>query len=167
MKDTSRALTAYFLGLVVCIPAEASNWNYPFIYSNDELYFFDADSVEKTNDFTAVWIKSVRKEGADASGTLATAMRWRFYCEKHTLQVLSSSMYGKKGEFINSNNNPSKESIITPDTIGDGMQKLVCAASFPNDKSGKLYFKIDNNDVYTATERYMEGMKSLQDDAPK
>jgi hypothetical protein len=167
MKTTSRLATACSLSLIISIPAEASNWNYPFIYSNDELYFFDADSVEKTNDFTAVWIKSVRKEGPDASGTLATAMRWRFNCKKHTLQVLSSSMYGKKGVFINSNNNPSNESLVTPDTIGDGMQKVVCAVNFPNDKSGKFYFKIDNNDVYIATERYMEGMKSLQDDAPK
>ena len=59
------------------------------------------------------------------------------------------------------------EREVIPDSTGEGMLKIACEPIFPNDKSGKNYFKLEGIDVFQATRNYVEYQKSQVDSAPK
>ncbi|WP_203415158.1 surface-adhesin E family protein [Pseudoxanthomonas suwonensis] len=134
---------------------------------NDKtLYFFDADTVEKSPGGVSVWVKTVRTRQPDTDGSWATAIRWRINCSGRTIQTLSWSTYNNSGEFIESNNKPSSPSPVTPDTTGEAVLKIACGANFPRE-ANKGYFKLDSNDVFKARDNWVRYQDSQVDTAPK
>ena len=147
--------------------ALASSWYTTNVGNNDTSYYFDAESVSRTKDVILVWIKTVQNYAVDTDGSWATAYRWKFNCTRKTIQTMASSTYDKDGKFIKSNTNPSGETEVIPDSTGEGMLRLTCAADFPKNKSEKDYVKVSDNDVFEATRRYVQYVKSKVDTAPK
>ena len=159
-------LTFAAASLFMLDAAEASSWNYPSIGTDDSLYFFDADTVEKTRDKNVlVWVKQVNKVKADSDGTWSMASRWKINCIKKTIQKLSWSVYDIDGKFIKSNSTPGQEAGVVPDSIGESFLKIACDPSFPNDKSEKIYFKV--KDVLLFTKKVVELENSRIDSAPQ
>lgn len=136
----------------------ASTWNFLTARGDDNaIFFFDADSVDKTEaKMVTLWVKSVRTRTVDTDGSWATASRWKFNCADHTIQTLANSTYDRKGVFTKSFPNPSPAESTVPDSIGEQVQNIVCESNFPNDTSGKIYFKIADNDVFGATKTYVD-----------
>lgn len=166
MKNLLKLSAAVFFSFV-SLNASASTWNVVSI-NDDALYFFDADTVEKTRDKNVlVWVKLVRTTKADADGSWADALRWKFNCPKRTIQTLAWSSYDRDGTFIRSSQATGKESEVIPDSVGETILKVACDPSFPNDKSEKYYFKVKNNDIFQATRNYIESQNSKIDSAPK
>lgn len=163
-----KQIAAMSICLMTCASALASNWHFALVGNDDTKYFFDADTVEKGKDKTVlVWIKTVQTTKPDTDGSWATAYRWKLNCTKRTLQTLMWSTYDPDGKFIKSYSNPSAEQAVVPDSTGEATLKMACEPSFPNDKSAKNYFKIDNNDPFLATRNFVEYQKSQIDQAPK
>lgn len=162
-----RTLVVFSLLLSAAASAFASSWHFTWAGNNETLFFFDADTVEKNREITTVWVKIVRTNRPDTDGSWATAVRWRMNCTKRTIQTLASSDYDQDGKFMKSYPNPGKETEVIPDSTGESMLKIACAADFPKNKSNKEYFKIDNNDVFQATRNYIEYVKSQKDTAPQ
>lgn len=154
-------------GLFVGSGAIASTWNWVAVGNDEVRFFFDADTIEKTREATTVWVKLVRISQPDSDASWATALRWRLNCTRRTIQTLAWSSYDRDGKFIKSNSTPSVESAAVPDSTGEALLKIACEASFPRDTSSTKYFKLEDNDVYAATKRYVEYQKSQVDLAPK
>jgi len=134
---------------------------------NDEtLYFFDADTVEKSPGAVLVWVKTVQTRQPDKNGSWATAQRWRINCSGRTIQGLSWSTYNNDGEFINSNNKPSSPSPVAPESAGEAVLKIACSTNFPRE-ADKGYFKLDPNDVFKVRDNWVRYKDSQVDTAPK
>lgn len=160
-------LAVFCLLVSASASAFASSWHWA-TFSNDETqYFFDADTVEKNREIVTVWVKTVEVKGPSSSGTLASAQRWRMDCMKRTLQVMAASTYDKDGKFIRSFQAADKPEVVLPDSTGEAMLKVACAPDFPKDKSGKLYIKLEDNDVFRATRTWVEIRNSQKDSAPQ
>jgi hypothetical protein len=139
------------------------------VSSNDEknVYFFDADTVEKSKDTVTLWIKTVLTNKTNPEDPWAAASRWKINCSKKMLQSLTTSYYDGNGRFIKSDPHPNEPALIVPDSIGDGIQKIACESKFPYDKSETKYFKLKNSDVYGFVNNYIEYQKTQIDLAPK
>ena len=146
-------------------PALASTWNY-IGGSDSTFYFFDADTVEKSDKNVTVWIKTVQTEQLNTDGSWAMALRWKMNCSKRTYQSLAFSTYDKDGKFIQSFSDPSTESPVVPDTTTEAMLKIACEPTFPHDTSGKKYVKVPNNDIFQFTKVVVKNKKSQKDVAP-
>ncbi|WP_448479903.1 surface-adhesin E family protein [Pseudoxanthomonas mexicana] len=156
------------VALMTCAAdAAAATWNYIAAGNEKTLYFFDADTVQKTGNAVTLWVKTVRTRQADSDGSWATALQWRINCASRTIQTLSWSSYNNSGDFIESNNKPSSPTPATPDTTGEAVLKIACEPSFPKDTSGKNYFKLDANDVFKARDNWVRHQDSQVDLAPK
>ena len=168
MKAMKRQIFSIFISLVLCTPAVASSWYYVLVGNEDTQFFFDADTIDKSKDKTIlVWIKTVKTTKSDDDGSWSTAIRWKLNCTKRTIQTLMWSTYDQDGKFIKSGMTPSAEEAVFPDSTGEGMLKIACEQTFPNDKSSKKYFKLENNDPILATKNYVEYQKTQVDLAPK
>lgn len=163
-----RIIAAISLSLFVSA-GFASEWNnFLSINQKDDEYFFDAESVEKSKDIVSVWIKSVRTYTADSDGSWSKAIRLRMNCPRRTIQVVSSSTYNSDGKFIKSSSSVGSEEIAIPDSIGDGLLKVVCLADFPKNTPATKdsYFRLKGNDIFLATKIFVELRKSSIDNAP-
>ncbi len=147
--------------------AVASSWYYINVYTDSALYFFDKKTVEKGYGTVTLWVKVVQKNKRDTDGSWATASRWRINCSKRTIQNLAMSTYDSDGKFIGSFQSSDYESSVTPGSTGYGVYKISCAANFPNDRDNKNYFPVDDNDIFSATRRYVESIPVSRDRAPQ
>lgn len=150
--------------------AFASSWhNFYSANTDDAEYFFDADSVVKAGGVVTVWVKTVQKNSPESDGSWSIALNWRINCQKRTITILSSSTYDSAGKFIKSNSNVSSETQITPDSVGEGVQKAACMADFPRNTPATkgIYFTLADNDIYAFTRRLVEIKKGQVDNAPK
>lgn len=155
------------LAAMISTAANASSWHFAWVGNEEVRYFFDAESIERSKDTVTVWVKTVQTRKMDNDGSWASALRWRFNCTKRTIQSLAASYYDQDGKFIRSSNNTSMENAVIPDSTGEGMLKIACKPTFPNDKSGNEYFKLEGNDVFQATRNYVKMMDSKKDVAPQ
>jgi len=153
--------------LALANSAAAATWNYISAGNDRTLYFFDADTVERSPGNVTLWVKTVQTRQPDTDGSWASALRWKLNCSARTIQTLAWSTYNNSGEFISSNNNPSKPQPVIPDSIGEAVLKIACEADFPRNTSGKNYFKLDNNDVFKARDNWVNYQNSHTDLAPE
>jgi hypothetical protein len=142
MKNFIKYFVAAFT-LVFNANVFAATWNY-INAGNDEIaFFFDSDTVEKApNNNILVWIKTVQKTKSDSDGSWSKALKWKLNCKKRTQQTLLWSTYNSDGKFISSSTNQYTEEEVVPDSMGDIILKFACEPNFPNDLSGKSYFKL-------------------------
>ncbi|WP_155950986.1 surface-adhesin E family protein [Rhodanobacter sp. OR87] len=145
----------------------AATWYATTVASDNSLYFFDADTVERSPDAVVVWVKTVRISSPDEDGAWSVAQRWKFNCPARTVQVLTSSNYDNSGKFIRSNNNLSTPSLVLPDSTAERMLKIACEPSFPSDASSEKYWKLADNDIFEARNVYLHYQNSRIDTAPK
>lgn len=167
---TRAKIGTYLLAVVaICFaPAtSAATWYGIDVGTDESLYFFDADTVERSPSAVTVWFKTVRISSADKDGAWSTAYRWRFNCSARTIQVLAWSDYDNGGRFIRSNNNPGTHSPVYPDSTGEGMLQIVCESNFPRDSSEEKYWKLANNDVFETRDAFVRYKNSQIDAAPK
>ncbi|WP_448670240.1 surface-adhesin E family protein [Pseudoxanthomonas mexicana] len=147
--------------------ASAATWHNIYAGNDKTLYFFDADTVEKSGNSVTLWVKTVQTRQARADGSWSIALRWRLNCSNRTIQTLASSTYSNSGEFIESDNRPSTPEPAVPDSTGEAVLKIACEPNFPRDTSGKSYFKLDSNDVFRARDNWVNYQNSKVDTAPK
>ena len=163
-----KMFAALVLGLTSTVSAYASNWHYAAVGNDDTKYFFDAETIEKTKDRTMLlWVKTVQTKKHDSDNSWSSSYRWKLNCTKRTIQTMMWSTYDQDAKFIRSNGNPSSETLVLPDSTGEAMLKIACEPSFPNDKSGRKYFKLDNNDPFLSTRNLVSHENSQVDQAPK
>ncbi len=126
----------------------ASAWNtFGNVSGSSMLIYFDAESVVRRPDVVTVWLKYVYDTGSKQSDNVySLALRMAFNCKARTTQVLTSSSYDRDGVFIRTDSTAGTPQDIIPDSLGDGMAKAICAANFPNDKSGSQYAPTLKND---------------------
>jgi hypothetical protein len=169
MKPIQAKFALVLAALLASSSGLASTWNTFAEAFNEEtaLFFFDADTVLKQGDSVTLWVKYVNTKKPDSDGSWSTAQRTLIVCSKRTQQILSSSIYDKDGNFIRSFSEPGKVRDIAPDSIIEGIHQAACAADFPRNKSKKLYFPVDDNDIYQHTRRYLEYRESQRDKAPQ
>ena len=139
--------------------ASASEWNgFEWEGTTEGEYFFDAETVNKTNDSVNLWIKIIRKNKANDDGSWATANNWKMNCTNRTIQTLSSSTYNADGNFIRSFTTSGSANAVVPDSVGAGILKVVCMADFPKitPATKGLYFKISGNDPFATTKNFSE-----------
>lgn len=157
--------TIVFIAMTISsVPVNAATWGLLKAYSNQSINFYDADSLVKNKDTVTLWTKNVTEENTpDTDGIYATASRSVYSCKKRTYQLLTMSVYDKKGNFIRSYSKQSDSFAIVPDTVGESILKEVCASDFPF-KSNIIL----NNDIYTFTKTYFDYLKAAKEDpAPK
>lgn len=136
--------------------ASAATWYLSAPVNSKTLFFFDADTIERSPESVTLWVKSVETTKPDADGSWSTAQLWKFNCSARTAQSLSWSTYNNSGEFIESYNKPASPKPVVPDSIGEAMLKIFCQPNFPRDTSGNYYFKIDGNDVFKVRDQWVE-----------
>ena len=169
MKCITKAkasLLAVALGLITP-PAYSASWYFMWAGNSDTKYFFDQDTVEKSQGIVTLWLKMVQARKADTDGSWATAVRWRINCPKRTIQNLAMSTYDANGKFIRSYNNAGTENSIIPDSTGEAVHRIACQSDFPRSKTEKDYLKVNDNDIYAATRRLVEWEESQKDSAPQ
>ncbi|NTV69880.1 MAG: hypothetical protein HGA71_07015 [Azonexaceae bacterium] len=160
-------------GVMACMAgaSQAATWNvFQRAWNSSSVYFFDADTVQKQGDTVTIWVKYVRDSSLapESDGSYATAYRALYNCGKRNSQVLSSSIYDAKGQFIRSFNRASEVEPVVPDTIGEEILKAICVKDFPNSKTDKDYFKVKNNDIFSHASGFFEYYKNQRvDQAPK
>ena len=166
MRVASLALSASLCCLAGS-PAFASTW-YFFSKNDDQLNFFDADAVEKSDKNVTVWTKQVQIEQPDVDGSWATAVHWKINCFKRTgLLLLATSTYDKNDKLIQTIPWPDVEFPATPDSGEESLINMVCEPTFPHDASSKKYVKVPGNDIFQYTKLYVEHRKSSKNSAPK
>lgn len=167
MRKFSLVILAAMTVMVLPVAASAATWMGTFTFNDDVIYYFDADSVTREGDVTEVWVKVVRTLKPDSDGAWATAYRNRYDCKRRTSQNIAASDYTNNDVFLKSYSNPSAVQLVLPDSLGESMLKTACSANFPKDTSGKLYFKLTDNNVFKARDRYLALVNSSIDNAPK
>lgn len=148
----------------------AATWN-AFVYGSNDYkgYYFDANSVNKTKDGVAFWMKYVNNvKHPDNDGGYSTAQNVEFSCSNNTIQVFNSSIYDKDGKFIKAYPNPEKLIDIKPNTLFNSMLTAVCTPDFPLNKSKAQYYLVEDNDIYRDSTSYYRSIEEKQtDNAPK
>ena len=167
LKPTKWLLTALAFGLTPMV-SFASAWHLLWsVNSEYSGYFFDSETVEKQNEYRSVWIKTVRKRSPDADGAWASSSRYKINCKNKTYRILSVSDYDLNNRFIKSYPSPSEERSAPPDSVAEAILVTVCKSSFPNDSSEKSdYWKLPDNDVFSATRKLREWDDKKFDKAP-
>ena len=167
LKSKKLLLTALVFGLAPMV-SFASAWHLLWsVQSDNSGYFFDAETVEKQSEYRSVWIKSVRKRSPDADGAWASSYRYKINCKNKNYRILFVSDYDSSNRFIKSYPNPSEERSPPPDSIAEAILVTVCKSSFPNDSSEKSdYWKVPDNDVFSATRKLREWDDKKSDNAP-
>ena len=145
------------------VTAQAASWNLFNSYAAeasetiDVIYFFDSDTIVKKNDTVTLWETLVFKEKTPASdGGYSAVRRVVYNCKKRTVQLLTAVTYDKSHQYIDTYP-PGRAEDVTPESMGETLLKEVCAGNFP-----KNYYRIDNNDVYTAANYVLTYMKNAK-----
>lgn len=166
---SGKSIAAALFAVTLMGTASASTWNTFAQAFNSEtaLYYFDADTVQKQGENVTLWVKYVKTVVPDKDGSWSTASKYVITCGKRKAQVLTSSIYDKNTKFIKTYSTPEAPSDIVPDSILEAIYVAVCTPNFPKDKSGKLYFPIKNNDIYSHTADFMNYLETQKDTAPQ
>lgn len=163
-----KLLVFVLLAYVSLSSSFASSWHYASVGNGEAYYYFDRDTIERNPDKSVlIWVKTVQTMKPDTDGSWSTSFRWKVSCAKRKIQTQMWSTYDQDAKFIKSNSTPSKEEEVILDSIGEAALKMVCDPSFPNDTSGRVYFKLVNNDPFLSTRNLVEFNKSKIDNAPK
>jgi hypothetical protein len=91
-------------------------------------------------------------------------MKYTFYCDKNQFQSLIYSTYDSKGKFNRGSLEAGKISPVSSGTIADAMQRAVCSANFPNQKSSDLYWAVPDGDIDEAAKQLFEYSKEQKND---
>jgi hypothetical protein len=143
-----------------------ANW-YIFKSANNDttVYFFDPDSVVRVGSSITLWVKYVQPVNLSTkNGDHAVAMKYTFYCDKNQFQSLIYSTYDSKGKFNRGSLEAGKISPVSSGTIADAMQRAVCSANFPNQKSSDLYWAVPDGDIDEAAKQLFEYSKEQKND---
>lgn len=161
-------IIAFSILLAASQAAYASAWHLLWsVQSEYSGFFFDAETVEKQGEFRLVWIKSVRKKSPDADGAWATASRYKINCKNRSYKFLSVSDYDLNNKFIRSYPSSSEDRAAPPDSIAEAIIITACKSNFPNDFSKDSdYWKLPDNDVFSATKKLREWDDKRTDKAP-
>jgi hypothetical protein len=165
MKNKALGLIALCL---VAVSAHASTWNTFTTVGDKAVYFFDADTLTKTGNQVALWIKQVNDiKRPDSDGSFSTTSRFEIDCSKRTVRILASSIYDKERSLIRTFTAPTQAQEATPDSMGEFFLKTACNQNFPQPNE-KLYFRVSDNDVYRHTADYYAYQEMRKNDpAPK
>lgn len=153
-----------FLALCV-LNAHSATW---FLFRNaisdDGLYFFDGDTVEKNENSKTIWIKNIKNKNLIIKNkTYSEVIKYSVYCEKRKIQTLSAAFYDKKDNPIGMIPELNDLYDIIPGTIFEKMFKVICSADFPMNPSlnftGNAYSRVSENNPYKFTEEFFEIMR--------
>jgi hypothetical protein len=122
------ACLAPFLGP----PAAAANWVYVGESVNKTVIYYDAETIQRSGNQVKVW------EKWDYSSNMTLKFREakvhkRYNCLERTDTLLGGSSYYPDGKVESFNLAPHEQEAdpVTPETIGEGVMKAVCAATAP------------------------------------
>jgi len=167
-KKMTAAIVAICLLAVGSVANAASWYTFSDVVNDYKMYFFDANSVEKKEGNVTLWVKYVNNDQPDNDGSYSTATKLVFSCAAKTYQELNSSIYDKDRKFMRSYPTPGNVNQLQPNTLVGVMQEVICMPNFPKDTSGKYYFPVKDNDIYSHAARYYENQKARKvDSAPQ
>lgn len=164
MRYQLKILVLAFISTLT-LSANASTWKYlNGAYSNESIFYFDADSMVKANNSVTVWVKYVKKYNSpDKDGAFSVASKVTYYCSSKQYKVLTTASYDKAKNYLSSANIPTSLWDVVPDTINDLIIKDVCLSTFPQSMAPVI-----NNDIYKATSDYFDYLDAAKyDSAPR
>lgn len=152
-----KLIALLLVGLGAACNANAATW-YAFTENGSDTasYFFDWDTVSKRSGVITLWTKTVHRSSVSReNGIQSFANKRAFDCKKRTVQSLTEVQFDKSGEHIKTVSKPMAAQEAVPGSIGEGLWQVICARDFPNRKSSS-YVRVDDNDVFAATERMFD-----------
>lgn len=114
------------------LPAAAANWVYVTKSANGSVYYYDADTVQRSGDLITAWEKSDHSNDKTKKER-ESKDRYRYDCSNRTSTLLNSINYypdGASKSFTWENYEQKNEPVI-PETIGEAILEAVCAATAP------------------------------------
>ena len=124
---TAALLGAMCLALMPVAPANAANWVYVAENSDGAVYYYDADTLQRSGDAVTVWEKSDHSRDATVKYRAKMSLT-RYYCSRRTYALISVITYypnGKSDSFSWSSYE-QKEGYIAPDTVGQRQLEAAC-----------------------------------------
>jgi hypothetical protein len=168
MKNCWKAILSTVI-ILSNVNAFAANW-YVFVQprAEDALYFFDRDTLDRTNETVSIWIKTMYDRNIPRSdGIYAAAHRYIFYCQKRMIQTLQVSQYDRQWKFLKSVTELSYFAEAAPGTVSESLVAQVCSPRFPDDSGSLFYFRLTDQNLDRVAAELFRPITSKKDNAPK
>lgn len=128
------------LMLIGTTNANATEWiGMVDVSTKDRAWFFEKTTVEKKVDTKTIWIQVIENpKNKKPHESIQEISREQINCSRKTIKLLSLVTSNIDGKITSSSDEPDKETLIVPDSIGWELMKIVCAEDFPETKSPYL-----------------------------
>ena len=127
------------------------------VENDNMMYYFDKDTITISRGSKTVWMRTVNRDDSKNRKDFSSATKTRFDCNRRIMQVLSHTRFNNSGEPTISKSTPEPEYEPIPGSIGAELYRIVCARSFPNEKSTYNYTSIpEGTDIFEATKLLTE-----------
>src|SRR4030042_187033 len=116
-----------------------ADWKYFDKDADDNLWFYDTQSISREQDTVRVWVKFVLSDKTKKEyiknfpktpgmeNTSHTKDRWEINCSKNIKRVLSSVWCDTEGNIIMDKDYPDYPfSEVIPESIGAGLVEIIC-----------------------------------------
>jgi hypothetical protein len=120
-------LGAMCLALMPIAAAHAANWVYVGKATDNVVYYYDADTLQRSGDEVTVWEKADHSRDATAKFRSKIGL-YRYSCSKRTYVLISLTRYFPNGKNESSRFSPANQSeeLILPDSVSEAMLEAVC-----------------------------------------
>lgn len=113
------------VALGLATPASASEWW--FVAKSGEkpardLIYLDRESILPQGDFKTFWTKIYHESEPNHS----EMVQWRLDCNRRAYNIERFSVYDGRGGVLKTDNTPSREEPIIPDSSADSFRKFIC-----------------------------------------
>ena len=112
--------------------ALAANWIYVAANEVGTVFYYDADTIQRSGTQVTVWMKWDHSRDKTAKERERKG-RSRYDCEQRTETLLNSTVYypnGQNRSFTWEAYDQSARPVV-PDTVGEAILETVCAATAP------------------------------------
>ena len=121
----ARHLATLFAALLISLPAHASEWWYVTASTDNNVFFTDTQSIQRQGVTAVFWEYEIYK--TPIAKTVSVKIQYSLDCSSKRMSGLASVTYDAAGTAISSDG-PIASFSIAPDTVGDAVQKFVCAS---------------------------------------
>lgn len=118
--------------VMAATPAFAADWIYVCTSKGGSVYYYDADTIQRSANQVTVWEKSDHSRDKTSKWREAKD-RYRYDCAERTGVLLDGTSYYPDGkiETHTFESYEQKARSITPDTVEEAQFEAVCAATAP------------------------------------
>jgi hypothetical protein len=124
---TTALLGVVCFALTPIAPAYAANWVYVTTGLNNDVYYYDSDTIRRSGNQVTFWQKADFSRDKTAKER-ETKARYRYGCAERTLTLLQFTNYYPNGTMDTVILKPyeQEELAIPPGTVAESMLEAVC-----------------------------------------